>query len=218
MMDSLMNRKDLKPKKKGEAPGRRPFARTSASSRSSAPGPVKPPSKGAPHSPLSSKQSLTAFWDQGADVVDRQAAALKAHKMRTQKGKHVHKTLSAYKVKYTVMSKESKHFLELVVQRLMHCWRRKQALELLRCFNHWARHTLELDLQSAREIKSLRKEVKTTKERANVFATALLDGEDGEDFSLLTPEESERLLKQRWQSRLLKEQEQVRRRSCAGHE
>ncbi|GMH51518.1 hypothetical protein TrRE_jg2619, partial [Triparma retinervis] len=100
------------------------------------------------------------------------------------------------------MSKDSKHFLELVIQKLCHCWRRKQALDLLRCFNMWARRTLEIDLKSAREIKSLRKEVKTANERVTVFVETLMDEDDDEDVENLTPQQAESLLRERWQKRV----------------
>jgi hypothetical protein len=108
------------------------------------------------------------------------------------------------------MSKDSKHFLELVIQKLCHCWRRKQALDLLRCFNMWARRTLEIDLKSAREIKSLRKEVKTANERVTVFIDTLIDEDDDEDLENLTPQQAESLLRERWQKRV--ESERVTRK------
>ena len=76
------------------------------------------------------------------------------------KGKHKHKTISAYKVKYTVMSKDSKHFLELVIQKIMHCWRRKQVLTLMKGFHVWKEATLTMDLDTARQVKELRNKVR----------------------------------------------------------
>ena len=77
------------------------------------------------------KQSaITAFWKDDAHPAttgDRKANALKAHQLRHGAKKHLATTSSSYRVKYTVMSKESKHFLELVVMKLLHCWRKYQS-------------------------------------------------------------------------------------------
>lgn len=203
MMDSLMSRNMLKNSGEEDEKGEM-FKKRRPSKRRSSSHPVKKGQGGTtPKSPLSSKQSLSKFWDDGGDVVDRRAAALEAHKQRARGKASSQKTLSAYKVKYTVMSKDSKHFLELVIQKLCHCWRRKQALDLLRCFNLWVRTTLSIDLQSARAIKALRKEVKTANERVSVFVEALIDGdEDEERLDNMTPQEAEELLRERWQRRV----------------
>ncbi|GMH72166.1 hypothetical protein TrLO_g7135, partial [Triparma laevis f. longispina] len=200
MMDSLMTRDKLKgsdkepghaPRKIREGGGRRPASLKTGMKGAS-------PSSASSQTLLSHKNSLSAFWEHGDDGHDRQRDALKQHSLR-HKGKHVHKTLSAYKVKYTVMSKDSKHFLELVIQKIMHCWRRKQVLTLMKGFHVWKEATLTMDLDTARQVKELRNKLIQAKSQISMFSQELLDETEA---NRLTPEEAEQVMAERWQARM----------------
>ncbi|GMH93971.1 hypothetical protein TrVE_jg11674, partial [Triparma verrucosa] len=201
MMDSLVARTALAgsdkerpvPRKLREGAGRK-TPRVKVGMKSGSP-------SSASGTPLSHHKSLSAFWEHGDDAHDRQKEALKQHAMRS-KGKHKHKTISAYKVKYTVMSKDSKHFLELVIQKIMHCWRRKQVLTLMKGFHVWKEATLTMDLDTARQVKELRNKLNQAKSQISMFSAELLDETE---YNSLTPEEAEQVLSERWQARMAAE-------------
>jgi len=101
---------------------------------------------------------MSKFWgdeDEAGPPVSRATKALAAHNARV-KGKVVTRTLASYKVKYTVMSKESKHFLELVVQKLMQCWRVKQKILRMKSFYKWVQNTMSMSMDHSQELRALK--------------------------------------------------------------
>ena len=70
--------------------------------------------------------------------------------MDKAKGISHKKSSAAYKVKYTIMSKDSRHYLELVIQRMLHCWRRKRQLWVMKYFYVWVNKTDAIEGSTAK--------------------------------------------------------------------
>ena len=89
------------------------------------------------------------------------------------------KTTAAYKVKYTIMSKDSKHYLQLVIERMIHCWRRKKQLHTMKYFYLW---------------------LNMTKKHENLNAS--LVGKDETDDGRMSAKEAELLVRSRWEAKM----------------
>ena len=148
-------------------------------------------------SKTSSRRRLADFWKDDAPA--RHTYNNEPDIMQKAKGIATSKkSTAAYKVKYTIMSKDSKHYLELVIQRILHCWRRKRIMWVMRYFYRWVNITDGIEGSAANAMYKLRDKFEQT-----LLTADLQDPDDDR----LTPEEAEEMMRARWSEKMKAEQE-----------
>ena len=113
------------------------------------------------------------------------------------------KTSAAYKVKYTIMSKDSRHYLELVINRILHCWRRKRQIIQMKMFFKWVNMTNSIHGSAANQV--LQTQI--------MFERKLRGsrGGGGEFDDKMTKEQAEKMMERRWEERMEAERERKMR-------